>query len=46
MSSLKAKLTLLVLTLTILSALPVPLRADGFPFPSCGPNSGYCAVAK
>lgn len=43
MNTLKAKLMMLFLALAILTALPAQLRADGNPFPICGPN-GCVAV--
>lgn len=35
MKTLKAKITLILLALALLTAVPVELRADGNPFPSC-----------
>ena len=46
MNTLKAKITLLLLVLATMTALPVALRADGNPFPSCGPKVGVCEFVK
>jgi len=44
-NSLKAKVTLLVLALATLAAIPTSLRADGNPFPTCGVQ-GTCVASN